>query len=565
MVRSTLMARFGGAALGLVTALGLAGCGPSSDDGPVSKGGPLEVRRLTEPEYRHIIADVFGKNINIGGRFEPDLRDAGLIAVGTAHESVTASGMEQYDIIARDIADQVVDETHRDTLIGCKPAKASDADDACAGKFLAKTGRLLFRRPLTQQELQAAVKDASDGAKKLGGFYPGLSASLAGLLVSPQFLFRHEVAEADPNHSGQYRLDPYSMAQRLSFFLWDTAPDTELLDAAQKGELDTKTGLEKQVDRMIASPRLVDGARGFFTDMLGFDAFNSLAKDPTLYPKYSSQVAHDAQEQTLRTITDLVVTQKGDYRDIFTTRKTFLTRLLGSVYDVPVSVESGWEAHEYPDGDPHAGIVSEISFVALHSHPGRSSSTLRGKAVRQILLCQKVPDPPGNVNFTVVQETNNPKYKTARERLVAHRTEATCAGCHKLIDPIGLAMENFDTVGEYRTTENGAPIDASGEFDGKPFTGMQGLGQALHDNPQASACVVNRLFEYSSGHPATKDDTELMKYLQQQFVASGYKIPAIMRTIVTTPAFYRISTPGTEAGGVTLSSAETTPRQEVSK
>lgn len=564
MASSTIMARFGYGALGLVAVLGLVSCGPT-DEGPVTKGGPLEVRRLTEQEYRHIIADVFGTNINIGGRFEPDLRENGLVAVGTAHASVTESGIEQYDIIARDIADQVVDEVHRDTLIPCKPAKASEPDDACASKFLAKTGRLLFRRPLTQPELQAAVTDASAATTKLGGFYYGLSSSLAGLLVSPQFLFRQEVSEPDPHHSGQLRLDAYSMAQRLSFFLWDTAPDTELLDAAQRGDIYTKAGLAKQVDRMIASPRLVDGARGFFADMLGFDAFNSLAKDPTLYPKFSSEVARDAQEQTLRTITDLVITENGDYRDIFTTRKTFLTRLLGSIYDVPVTVDTGWEAHEYPDGDPRAGILSEISFVALHSHPGRSSSTLRGKAVRQILLCQKVPDPPGNVIFTVVQDTKNPLYKTARERLTAHRTQPTCAGCHKLIDPIGLSMENFDTVGEYRTEENGATIDASGEFDGTKFTGTSGLGKAIHDHPQAAVCVANRLFEYASGHPVAKEDAEFNKYLQQQFAASGYKVPALMRTIVTTPAFYRISTPGTEAGGVNLSSADTTPRQEASK
>jgi hypothetical protein len=126
-------------------------------------------------------------------------------------------------------------------------------------------------------------------------------------------------------------------------------------------------------------------------------------------------------------------------------------------------------------------------------------------------------------------------------------------------------MENFDTVGEYRTEENGATIDASGEFDGTKFTGTSGLGKAIHDHPQAAVCVANRLFEYASGHPVAKEDAEFNKYLQQQFAASGYKVPALMRTIVTTPAFYRISTPGTEAGGVNLSSADTTPRQEASK
>src|SRR5581483_360654 len=161
------------------------------------------------------------------------------------------------------------------------------------------------------------------------------------------------------------------------------------------------------------------------------------------------------------------IKQKKDYRDFYTTRETYLSPSLAALYHLPTS--SDWQRYEFPADSPRAGMLTQISFLALHSHPGRSSPTLRGKALREILLCQKVPDPPGNVNFTVVQETNNPKYKTARERLTAHQTEATCAGCHKLIDPIGLSMENFDTVGSFRTMENGAPIDASGMFDGKPF------------------------------------------------------------------------------------------------
>ena len=167
--------------------------------------------------------------------------------------------------------------------------------------------------------------------------YSGIELSVAAMLVSPQFLFRQEASEPDPDNAGQRRLDSYSKASRLSFFLWDTTPDSDLLDAAEKGELDTDSGIAKQVDRMVKSPRLASGVRAYFTDMLGFDGFAALAKDPQIYPKYSSQISTDAKEQTLRTLTDLLVTNNGDYRDIFTTRKTFLTRLLGSVYAVPVS------------------------------------------------------------------------------------------------------------------------------------------------------------------------------------------------------------------------------------
>ncbi len=563
MVMSKSPARIFGA-LGFAAAIALTGCG-AKDDAPVTKGGPVSLRRLTEPEYRQIIADVFGTTIKVPGRFEPDVRDNGLIAVGTSRESVAGTGLEEYDLTARGIAAQVVDEAHRTTLVPCTPAKATDRDDACAAKFVAATGRMLFRRPMTKDELQTQVKDAGESAAKLGNFYSGLEMSVAAMLVSPQFLFRQEASIPDSDNAGQRRLDAYSKASRLSFFLWDTTPDAELLAAAEKGDLDSDSGIAAQVNRMTNSPRLASGVRAFFSDMLGFDGFASLAKDPQIYPKYSSQVATDAQEQTLRTLTDLLVTNNGDYRDIFTTRKTYLTRLLGSVYGVPVMASTGWEAHEYPVGDPRASVLTEVSFVSLHSHPGRSSPTIRGKALREVFLCQKVPDPPGNVNFALVQDTKNPAYKTARTRLEAHRTQATCQGCHKIMDPVGLAMENFDSAGGFRATENDSPINTAGEIDGMKFDDAIGFTKAIHDHPQAPVCLVNRLYSFGTGRPATKDEAEWLNYQVKQFSASGYKVPELMRRIASSKAFYRISTPGTDANNATLSMAGTSSQTEAVK
>src|SRR6185312_4533075 len=188
--------------------------------------------------------------------------------------------------------------------------------------------------------------------------------------------------------------------------------------------------------------RLEAGVRAFFADMLTFDGFETLSKDGMIYPKFTDAVSRDAQEQTLRGIVDQVVTKDGDYRDLFTTRTSFMTPLLASIYRVPLTGTAPWQRYEYPANTPTAGILTQISFVALHSHAGRSSPTLRGRALREQLLCQKVPDPPGNVNFDLAQDTGNPDYKTARARLTAHRTDPTCAGCHKLLDPIGLALED---------------------------------------------------------------------------------------------------------------------------
>jgi hypothetical protein len=188
--------------------------------------------------------------------------------------------------------------------------------------------------------------------------------------------------------------------------------------------------------------------------------------------------------------------------------------------------------------DPRGGLLSQISFLSLHSHAGRSSPTLRGKALREIFLCQPVPAPPAAVDFQIVQDTSNPVYKTARDRLNAHAQNPVCAGCHKLTDPMGLALENFDGGGAYRATENGVKIDTAGELDRVKFDDAQGLGQALHDHPAATACVVNRMSSYGLGRVTTRQESQWIEALKADFAKDGYKIPALIRRIAASPEFY---------------------------
>jgi len=510
---------------------------------PMVPGAAPLARRLRPDQYRRVIADVFGPTIRVLGRFEPDVREDGLFAIGVGHVGLTATGMEQYDAMARGIAEQVVSEAHRATLIPCRPRSATAADDACARQFFAAAEPLLYRRPLASGELDQAVSVARQSAGALHDFYAGLSLSLAGVLESPPFLFREESLEPDPAHPGRSRLDAFSMASALSFFLWNSGPDAELRVAAASGALNTRGGLERQVNRLLRSPRLEAGVRAFFADMLQFELFDTLAKDAQIYPKWTAQVAADAQEQTLRTIVNEVLTKRGDYRDLFTTRDTFLTPLLGSLYGVPVAPApgDGYRAMRLPVGDPHTGIQTQASFVALHSHEGVSSPTLRGKALRELLLCEPVPAPPGNVNFAIAQDTHNPNLKTMRDRLTAHRTDPACAGCHKLMDPMGLALENFGSDAGYRTAENGKLLDTRGELDGVTFDDPVGLGHALHDNPATAACLVRRVYSYATGHSAARRDMPWIRYLEQRFVADGYRVPTLLREIATSDNFYRVT------------------------
>ncbi len=514
----------------------LAACGARE---PPTSGGPLEMRRLTEAQYRNIIADIFGANIVVSGRFNPLARQDGLLAVGASSAAITPSAFEQYDNLARSIAVQVTDKRNRDFLIPCKPAAIDAPDAGCATIYLTKVGRLLFRRPLTPVELQRAVDVAGKTAKSSGGFYGGLSYALAGLLEEPSFLFVTDKAEKAAG-SEEVRLTAYSKASRISFLLWNSAPDTELLNAAERGDLESSRGVSRQVDRLLASPKLKTGVRAFFTDMLSLDDFDAVSKDPVIYPAFNLAAANDARESTLRIITEELITQRGDYRDLFTTHKMFLSGVLGMVYRLPVAVPDGWTGDRLADDDPRAGILTQVGFLALHSHPGRSSATLRGRAVRELILCQKVPDPPGDVNFALVQDTSNPNFKTARQRLTAHRSNPTCAGCHKIMDPIGLAMEDFDGAGQFRRTENGAPIDTSGEISGRTFQDSIGLAAAIHDDPAAASCLVTRTYQYATGRPVAKDERDWMSYLQKSFVDDGYKFPELLREIATSNAFYAV-------------------------
>lgn len=512
----------------------------------VVAGGPPLVRRLTESQYRATIADIFGADTPVVGRFERGLRSDGLIAVGTGAAGLSPFSLEQYDVNARAVAASVLSAERRDEFVPCEVSDPAVFDQDCAGRFIADYGLRLFRRPLAASEVDLFLSSAQGAQEQLGDFYSALEFALAGMLISPDFLLRIERAVPDSTRPEGYRLDAWSSATRLSYFLTGSAPDEELLAAAAQGQLETEEGLQRQVDRLMMSPQFASAVREFFADMLYFDLFNDLAKDSVIYPAFNSEVAADSREQTLRTITSLLLDDKGDYRDLFTTRSAPLTRSLGMVYRMPVAVRNGWSMGEFPAASGRAGIQSQVSFLALHSHPGRSSPTLRGKAMREIFLCQNIPDPPADVDFTGIDDISNPAMPTARDRLVAHRTQPACQGCHILMDPLGLTLENFDGLGIFRTKENGAVIDVSGSLDGREFQAAAGLGQALHDHPQTPRCLVDKLYRSAVGRASTAPEKPFLDQLNQSFAATGYRFPELIRTLVTSPAFFAVTGYSTE-------------------
>ena len=507
------------------------------------------VRLLSQEQYLNSIKYIFGPGISVQPNFAPFHRTAGLLEVGASTAGVTFGQLGEFQLTASDLAAEVVSERNRGFLLPCTPAHVMQADHGCATQFLSTIGRLLYRRPLSPALLDQSVNEADVAAERLKNFYTGLSYALRDMLISPHFLFVIDRSEADPDHPGHLRLDAYSIASRLSLFLWDSAPDDELLQEASRGQLDSTDGRMRAVDRMLASPRVQIGVRAFFSDMLEFDDTTNLAKDPEIYPAFTGVTAEAAQEQTLRTIVNLLVTREGDYRDLFTTRDTFMSPALSPLYGVPaesaryeVPAEKGWTPYQFPADGPRAGLLTMMSFLAAHSHAGQSSPTLRGRAIRELILCEKIPDPPANVNFTALTDPD-PTLRTMRQRLDLHRKNPVCAGCHRLMDPIGLGLEEFDGAGQFRSTQNGAPIDASGSVDGLQFTSAAQLGKDLHDDPALPKCLVQRLYAYAVGGVAEDDAKVMLPYLNQRFAQQGYRVPNLMRTIALSPAFVQVSNP----------------------
>jgi hypothetical protein len=457
-----------------------------------------------------------------------------LLASGAAFAGVTSDQISQIQLSAASVASKVVDESHRDFLIPCKPEITAEADPGCARQFLEQTGRFLYRQPLSESRLEELVNIAGYAAQETEDFYDGLALALESMLISPEVLFIVDRAEPDPNNPGQQRLNAYSLASRLSFFLWNSPPDEALLAAAEAGTLQTSEGLEQAVNRLLASARLEDGMRAFFDDMLAFDDFNSLAKDPVVYPMVTGATLADAREQTLRTIIDHLLNQEADYRDLFTTRKTFMSMPLAVVYDTVA--RDGWAPYEFPEDGPRIGLLTHVSFLAANSHAVRSSPTLRGKALRELFLCQEVPEPPPDVDFSGLEEDENAA--TARDRLKVHNTNPSCAGCHLITDPMGYSLENFDGAGRFRETDNGAALDITGELDGVFYEDISGLANAMRDHPKLSSCLVNRLYAYGTGGPVSlREDRDSLQGLEQSFAESQHRLPALLRDLTLSSSF----------------------------
>jgi hypothetical protein len=544
----------------IALSIGLAACGAPVDselgtdseavvprgEAPAVEPGAPTLRRLTQLQYRNTVRDLLGPDVVLPANLEPDLAVERLVGMGAAVTGLSARGVEQYESAAYDLAHQALTrESARARVLACTPSAVVDA--VCAESALSSFGRRAWRRPLTAAELQSVVAIAGDAAAALGSFDAGLEFGIAALLQSPHFVYRVEHGEPDASVPGGLRYTDWEMASRLAYFLWNSAPDDALLEAAAAGALTMEAGLAAEVDRMLADPRAREGIRAMFEDKLGLADLDRIAKDPNVYLAWSRELLPAAREETLRLVEALVVDEDADWREMLISQRTFVDRRLAALYGVQAGSIDGFGEVWLPEEGGRRGFTGQASFLILESHPTSTSVTRRGKYVRERLLCQTLPSPPAGLNTAIPEPS--PDAPTMRDRVAVHLEDPSCASCHQLMDPIGLAYENFDGIGLWRVRENGVVIDPSGDLDGVPFSDAWELSGALHDHPDLSGCLAESLIKIANGRPPAFGERDLLDWHVAGFAEQGHRVRGLLRELVLGPTFRRLSPPDTSTEG----------------
>jgi hypothetical protein len=467
---------------------------------------PASLRRLTRAQYLNSVRDLLGQDITLSVELEPDTALSGFVSIGAALTTVSATAAEKFEAAATSIAQQALDPARRGRLVTCAPKAA--ADEACAKSFVTSFGRRAWRRPLTAEEVARYTTLATQGGSMLGDFWQGLGYALAGLLQSPNFIYRVEIGTPGVV-KGQRVFDGWELASRLSFTLWNSTPDDALLDAAQAGALTAPGGLRQQAERLLASPRGRTAVRNFFFELYRLDVLDDLEQSPANFPKATRTIGPAMREETLRLLEEVVLAGGGDVRAALDAPFAFVNRELAALYGLPAPAGADFVKTTLPAGGLRLGILGNASFLASNAHEATTSPTRRGKFVREVLLCHEIPAPPPDVDASLPPEKPGDAPRTMRERLAGHNAPG-CITCHAKMDPLGLAFENFDALGAHRTQDAGLAIDASGDLDGQRFGNPRELAAVLRAHPDVEACLVRGLYRYAVGHIETPGEEVLI-------------------------------------------------------
>ena len=422
----------------------------------------------------------------------------------------------------------------------CRPAAANEA--TCARTILSRLARRAYRRPVTAADMSVLLEFYEKG-RATGTFDTGIELALQRILVSPSFLFRTEFDPAPQTAAGpkptSYRISDLSLASRLSFFLWSSIPDDELLDLAIANTLREPAVLERQVRRMLADPRSTAFTQNFAGQWLSLRRLADIVPDPFLFPDYGDTLAL-AFRREVELFFDSIVREDRPVKELLDANYTFANERLAAHYGIPNVKGISFRRVTLPDDSPRRGLLGKGAVLTVTAFPNRTSPVVRGKWVLQTILGAPPPEPPPNVPGLEENGEKVTKVKTLRERLERHRASATCSSCHRLMDPIGFALENFDAVGKYRTfDENYEPLDNSGIYaDGSRIDGVAGLRQVLiKHSDQFLANVTKTLLTYALGRGVEYYDAPAVRAILREAAPAQHRFSSIVLGIVKSAPF----------------------------
>lgn len=531
--------------------------GPGGTDQPAPRPGETPnpelctavpnapLRRLSRAEYRATIEDLF-PSVRVTFDLVRDPTEHGF---ENRAELLSPQPLliEQYSEVAADVAAQAIADPA--SLLPCDPAV--DGEDVCGRRFLEAVGERVFRRPLTAEEL-ARYEGFMAAERAISGFETAVQLALEAMLQAPQFLYRLEMGAPETSGGavpeGAVALTAYEVATRLSYLVWGSTPDDALLARARAGELATPEQREAEVRRMLESPRASDMLVEFHRQWLDFDRIHEEPKDGDRYPTYTDALAQAMREESDRFVSQVMWAGEGTVSALFTSRETSVDATLAEHYGLAAPAGAEWVAASL-DPAERAGILTRAGFLAGRAHRLEGSPPLRGVFVFERILCRTPLSPPPDADLTEPASTGTGD-RTNRQLFEERTASPACAGCHAVFNGLGYAFERYDAIGQYRTTDNGLPVDSTGTFAADDevweIDDAVDLSEHLATSEEAQRCVAGHWYDYVSGTASTAADQCRVAEIYRSFDETGGDVRELLVAFARQPAFaYR---PAFEAG-----------------
>jgi hypothetical protein len=424
----------------------------------------------------------------------------------------------------------------RDVIFTCRPTSPEE-ERPCAEQILSRLAQQAYRRPLDDRDVADLVRFFEEG-REGGGFEVGVRTAIQAMLASPHFVFRVEEAPSGASPGEVYEINDLDLASRLSFFLWSTPPDQALMDVAQRGDLSDPDELGRQALRMLADPRAEALATRFAWLWLRLQDIAKIHPDALEFPYYDHALA-EAMERETELLFHHIVQEDASVLDLLDADYTFVNERLADHYGIPNVTGSAFQRVAVPN-ENRRGLLGHSSILMMTSHANRTSPVLRGKWVMEVLLGSPPPPPPPNVPaFDETDAAADGRELTTRERMEQHRANPSCNSCHSVIDPIGLALENYDVTGVWRIKENEVPIDATGElYDGTPLSGPSDLRNALVAHQTVFLRTFTRnMMAYALGRRVEYYDMPTVRAIERGAAENENRVSSYILGVVKSPAF----------------------------